>query len=70
MGAWIETGVTRIYVTDTTVAPYMGAWIETITEDKRKIDREVAPYMGAWIETFYSEISFVNLCRTLHGCVD
>ena len=31
----------------------------------------VAPYMGAWIEMLtFQLLLFVNIRRTLHGCVD
>ena len=51
MGAWIETELVNLLLSNIDVAPYVGAWIETFCMVGLKSLTTVAPYVGAWIET-------------------
>ena len=70
-GAWIETLVRLLAISDRIVAPHTGAWIETIYRRYFGGRHYVAPHTGAWIETLkYLELLLKLQSRTPHGCVD
>ena len=72
-GAWIEiVEDMNNLMQEAQVAPFTGAWIEISTTAASLCGKiRVAPFTGAWIEIhFIIILSCIQLCRTLHGCVD
>ena len=51
VGAWIETGQSRLLRNTSAVAPYVGAWIKTQSLQCPSQHDSITPNVGEWMTT-------------------